>query len=533
MTETYVVTHDVGTTGNKSCVFRIGETLELVDSCLVEYPLYITPGGGVEQKADEWWAAICSATKTIMARSGIRPAQVSAMTFCAQLQGSVFVDESGRPVRDPMNYMDGRSTEQIARYLYNGLVRIDGKWNALTALNWLRITGGLAATAKDPLWKYHWVKENEPGLFGRAVKWLDVKDYLVLRCTGTYGMTHDSAHLTFLYDTRPGRQGWHRGLCRKFDVDMALLPPVVNSTDIVGGLLPGPAAEMGLAEGIPVFGGGGDTTLTAIGAGCLERYDTHIYVGTSGWVCSNVDRRMVDIGNFLASILGAIPGLYNYTGEQETSGACLKWVRDHMALDEIGMYLEAQHVVEKTKEYDSLFEFLNSVISRTPEGAGNVLFTPWLHGNRSPREDPNARGMFFNLGLDTGKRQMIRAVLEGMAFHKRWILEAMERKIPRRESLRFVGGGARSEVGCQIMADITGRAIETVADPQNAGTVGATVVCAVGLGLFKTFGEAKRLIPAVKTYWPRKEFRGLYDKNFEVFKKLYDANKKLFATLNG
>ncbi len=314
---------------------------------------------------------------------------------------------------------------------------------------------------------------------------------------------------------------------------MALLPPVVNSTDIVGGLLPGPAAEMGLAEGIPVFGGGGDTTLTAIGAGCLERYDTHIYVGTSGWVCSNVDRRMVDIGNFLASILGAIPGLYNYTGEQETSGACLKWVRDHMALDEIGMYLEAQHVVEKTKEYDSLFEFLNSVISRTPEGAGNVLFTPWLHGNRSPREDPNARGMFFNLGLDTGKRQMIRAVLEGMAFHKRWILEAMERKIPRRESLRFVGGGARSEVGCQIMADITGRAIETVADPQNAGTVGATVVCAVGLGLFKTFGEAKRLIPAVKTYWPRKEFRGLYDKNFEVFKKLYDANKKLFATLNG
>ena len=400
-------------------------------------------------------------------------------------------------------------------------------------MNWLRITGGLAATAKDPLWKYHWVKDNEPELFGRAVKWLDVKDYLVLRCTGNYGMTHDSAHLTFLYDTRPGRQGWHRGLCRKFNVDMALLPPVVNSTDVVGHLLPGPAAELGLVEGIPVFGGGGDTTLTAIGAGCLERYDTHIYVGTSGWICSNVDRRLVDIGNFLASILGAIPGFYNYTGEQETSGACLKWVRDHLALDEIGMYLEAQHIVEKTKEYDSLFDFLNSVISRTPAGAGNVIFTPWLHGNRSPREDPYARGMFFNLGLDTGKRQMIRAVLEGMAFHKRWILEAMERKIPRRESLRFVGGGAKSEVGCQIMADITGRAIETVADTQNAGTVGATVVCAVGLGLFKTFGEAKRLIPSVRTYEPRKEHRGLYDRNFEVFKKLYDNNKKLFAALNG
>ena len=117
MTETYVVTHDVGTTGNKSCVFRIGETIELIDSCLVEYPLYITPGGGVEQKADEWWAAICTATKTVMARSGIRPGQIGAMTFCAQMQGSVFVDESGRALRNPMNYMDGRSTEQIARYL--------------------------------------------------------------------------------------------------------------------------------------------------------------------------------------------------------------------------------------------------------------------------------------------------------------------------------------------------------------------------------------------------------------------------------
>ncbi len=203
-----------------------------------------------------------------------------------------------------------------------------------------------------------------------------------------------------------------------------------------------------------------------------------------------------------------------------------------MALDEIGMYLNAKHVVDKTQEYDSLFDFLNEVISQTPPGSGNVIFTPWLHGNRSPREDPYARGMFFNLSLTTGKRQMIRSVLEGMAFHKRWILEALEKKIPRRENIRFVGGGAKSEVGCQIMADITGRSIETVANTQNVGTIGATVVCAVGLGLYKNFQEAKKLIPAVKTYEPRKEYRGMYDAHFEVFKKLYDRNKKLFANLN-
>jgi xylulokinase len=532
MLETYVVTHDVGTTGNKSCMYRISDIIELVDSHLVEYPLYTTPDGGVEQKADEWWAAICSATKTIMARSRIEPRQVKAMTFCAQMQCTVLVDEAGRVLRNPMNYMDGRSTAQIARYLDKGLFKIGGKWNAMTALKSLRITGGLAATPKDPLWKYHWVRDNEPEIFKRVFKWLDVKDYLIYRCTGAYSMSKDSAHLTFLYDTRPGKLGWHAGLCRNFDVNMDHLPPVVDSTDIVGHLLPGPAAEMGLPEGTPVFAGGGDVTLTGIGAGCLELHDTHIYVGTSGWVCTNEYKRMVDITNFCASLLGAIPGIYNYAGEQETSGACLKWVRDHLALDEIGMYLDARHIVDKTQAYESLFDFLSQVISQTPPGAGNVLFAPWLHGNRAPREDPYARGMFFNLSLDTGKRQMIRAVFEGIAFHKRWLLEALERKIPRRESVRFVGGGAKSEEGCRIMADITGRAIETVADPQNVGTVGATVVCAVGMGIFSSFSEAKKLIPAKRIYEPRKEHRGMYERNFEVFKKLYDNNKKLFSILN-
>lgn len=532
MRETYVITHDVGTTGNKSCIYRISERIDLVDSCLVEYPLYYTADGGVEQKADEWWSAICTATKTIIERSGIAPKQIKAMSFASQAQGSVFVDEEGRALRNPMSYMDGRSVDQISRYLNNGIIKINGKWNAITALNWLRIAGGMAATSKDPLWKYHWVKDNEPEVFKLVYKWLDVKDYLILRSTGKYGMTKDSAHLTFLYDTRPGKLGWHNGLCKKFHVNMEHLPTVIDSTDVVGHLLQGSAAEMGLIEGIPVFGGGGDTTLTHIGAGCLDLYDTHIYVGTSGWVTSNVDKRMVDITNFMASILGAIPGFYSYTGEQETSGACLKWVRDHLALDEIGIYLDATHIVDKTQEYASLFEYLDEVVRQTPPGSGNVIFTPWLHGNRSPREDPYARGIFFNLSLDTGKRQMIRAVIEGMAFHIRWLLEAMENKIPRRETVRFVGGGAKSAVSCQIMADITGRVIETVVDTQNVGTIGATVVCAVGMGLLKTFSEAKQLIQLDKIYYPQKQHHRIYDRNFKVFKSLYASNKKLFSTLN-
>jgi xylulokinase len=528
---TYVLAHDVGTTGNKSCIYKITDRIELVDSFLVEYPIYTVGNCGVEQKADEWWGAVCSATKTLIKRTKIKPAQIKGMAFCAQMQGSIFVDENGRALRNPMSYMDGRATEQIARYLYKGLLKID-KWNAYLALKSIYYTGGLAATAKDPLWKYHWVKDNEPEIFKRAHKWLDVKDYLILRCTGKYGMTHDSANVTFVYDTRPEKLGWHKGLCKNFDINMDLLPPVVNSTDIVGYITAGAAMEMGLVEGIPVFGGGGDVPLTTIGSGCMDLNDTHIYVGTSGWVVANVDKRMIDIPNFIASILGAIPGRYNYVAEQETSGACLNWVRDHLALDEIGMYLNAKHIVEKTDEFNSLFDYLSKVIGETPPGSGNVIFTPWLNGNRAPREDPYSRGMFFNLSLNTGKRQMIRSVVEGIVFHKRWMLEAVEKKIPYRESVRFVGGGAKGEATCQIMADITGRHIETIENTQNCGSIGAAVVCAVGLGIMKTFEEAKKLIPVVKVYSPRREYASMYNANFEVFKQLYDKNVKLFHALN-
>ncbi|MCL4557043.1 MAG: FGGY-family carbohydrate kinase [Deltaproteobacteria bacterium] len=527
----FILAYDLGTTGSKSCLYRISDTIELIDSYLVEYPLYTTGDGGAEQKADDWWNAVCGSTREIITRTSIRPSQIEGIAFSSQMQGSVVVDKQGKALRNPMIYMDQRSTAQIAKYLYHGFPRIDD-WNVWIALRSLFITGGLAATPKDPLWKYHWVKDNEPEIFARIYKWLDVKDYLTLRCTGRYGMTYDSAHLTWVFDSRPGRLRWSKGLCRTFDVDMDHLPPVIRSTDIIGGLTGQAAGEMGLVPDIPVFGGGGDTFSTAVGSGALDLYDTHIYIGTSGWVAANIDRRTVDIGNFVASILGAIPGEYVYTAEQETSGICLQWVRDHLALDEIGMYLDAKHIADKNTEYESLYEFLNEIVEQTPPGAGGIIFTPWLHGNRSPREDPYARGMFFNLGLNTGKRQMIRAVLEGVAFHKRWMLEAIEKKIPYQKSIRFVGGGAKSDVWCGIMADITGRNIEVPKNPQNAGTNGAAIVCAVGLGLIGSFKEAKPLVPVDKVYAPRSEYKKMYDKSFAVFKELYAKNKKLFRKMN-
>jgi len=526
----YILVHDVGTTGNKACLYCIGKTLTLAASHIVEYPVYILPNGGAEQKVDEWWDAIKESTQYVLEEAEIDTANILGMAFCAQMLAYIPVDKNGEALRNPMNYLDGRSAEQIQRNLYTGLLRINNM-NLFKLLRFVQITGGGAASAKDSLWKYTWVKENEPEVHKATHKWLDVKDYLVSRCTGKFTMGFDSANVTFLYDTRPGKLGWSELLCRTYDVNMDHLPEIVEATAQVGSLQPGPAADLGLPEGIPVFGGGGDLSMISIGSGGFEIYDTHFYVGTSGWVVANIDRRMTDIGSLIAGVIGAMPGHYNYIAEQETSGTCLQWVRDHLARDEIGVYLGGKAIEDVEETEIELYDLLNNSVSETAPGSKGVIFTPWLHGNRSPFEDPYVRGMFFNISLETGKRHLVRAVLEGDAYHKRWMLEAMEKKIPRQETLRFVGGGAQSDEWAQILADVTNRKIEVIADPQNVGALGAAITAAIGLGL-ADFRNAKSMIQVEKDVSPLAANRNVYEVQFVVFKQLYHQNKKLYKALN-
>jgi xylulokinase len=526
----YILVHDLGTTGNKACLYRAGENLELEASHVVEYPVYILQDGGAEQKVDEWWCAITQSTHQVLKEAGIAPKDVQGMAFCAQMIAYIPVDKNGRALRNPMNYLDGRATDQIERHLHTGLLRIDNM-NLFKLLQFIQITGGGAASAKDSLWKYLWVRDHEPEVYAATHKWLDVKDYLTTRCTGEFAMGYDSANITFVYDTRPGKLGWSEVLCRKYNVDIDHLPRVIGATDIVGTLLPGPASELGLPAGIPVFGGGGDLTMISLGSGGFEINDTHIYIGTSGWVVANIDKRMTDVGSLIAGVIGAMPGRYNYIAEQETSGSCLQWVRDHLAKDEIGIYLEEQATENIEETERSLYELLNQAVAETRPGSGGVIFTPWLHGNRSPFEDPYVRGMFFNISLETGKRHLVRSVLEGDAYHKRWMLEAMEKKVPRQETLRFVGGGAQSDQWSQILADVTQRKIEVIANPQNVGALGAAITVAIGLGL-TDFGRAKAMIKVEKHFDPLPENEIVYDQQFEIFKQLYHQNHKLYKKLN-
>ena len=528
----YVMTFDIGTTGVKTCVFGISDAIKLLGAASAGYGLYVFPDGGAEQDTEEWWSAMCETSKKALAASGVQPEQIEGVSFCSQMQGLVLVDRDGCAVRRPMSYMDQRAREELKKGIAHG-AQIAGA-NIPILLKSLIITGAVAASVKDPVWKYNWVRNHEPALFKKVYKWLDVKEYLICRMTGEFVMTKDSAFGTLLYDLRKGHETWSESLCRTLGVDPAHMPRLIRSTDVVGPLREAQAAELGLPAGVPVYGGGGDASLIGVGAGAVDLGDTHVYSGTSGWVSTVVDRSIVDTSAMIAAIIGADEGKFNYFAELETAGKCLEWVKDHLALDEINIYLKKENVADSYEsKYTSLYDYLSDVINEVPAGSGGVIFTPWLHGNRCPFEDPNARGMFFNISLDTGKRELLRAVIEGVCFHLRWFLEAESKKVPASETVRFVGGGALSYVTCQVLADVLGRRVETVAQPQNVGAVGAAVTIAVGSGMIADFSGAKRLIPADRTYEPNPANKTVYDRQFAVFRELYRSNKKNFSALNG
>lgn len=509
-----VITYDVGTTGFKTAMFEISseEGIRLVADAVGHYKLTILPNGGTEQDPEDWWRAMCSGTHEVLEKSGVHASEIKGISFCSQVGTLVMVDEHGNALRPAMNIMDTRATAQFDRVMGSG-VKVEGL-NAKRLLTFLRITGLASTSAKDSVWRYLWVKENEPEIFSRTHKWIDTKEYLILRATGKLMASRDDAYMTFLYDYK--KKEWSRDLCRMTGVNMKHLPEVCDSTAIVGELQEGPAAELGLLPGTAVVSGGTDISLCQVGAGAVHTGDVSICGGTSGWVCTTVDKMTVDVASGIGSVVCADPATLLYTADCETAGKCLEWAKERL----------------QGTPFDSYREMFDAV-ERAPAGSHDVVFSPWMHRNRCPFEDPLSRGVFFNVDVNCHSSDLIRAVVEGVAMHMRWLLETSERNVKTNPALRFVGGIARTPVVGQIMADVTKRVIEVPDAPEQCGTAGAAAVLAVAFGMLNSIQDVRDIINVKYRYEPDEANGKVYDRIFPVFKSLYKANKRSFQVLNG
>lgn len=521
-----IISYDIGTTGVKTCLFEATDRINLIASAFDGYDIKISHDGSAEQDPDQWWSAIINSTREIISED----TKVDAISFCSQMQSLVLVDKDGRHLRPSMSYMDQRAGEIKKKVLERGL-KVSGI-NVTKLLKSLYHTGAVSGSVKDPVWKYLWVKENEPEIFAKVHKWLDVKEAIIARMTKEFIMSEDSAFATLIYDMRSKEKVFSKSIMKMLGVDPKHMPKIISSEDIAGYLTKESADELGLKEGIPVYAGGGDASLIGVGAGAIMPGDTHVYMGTSGWVSTVTTKTLIDTNAMVASVVGAFEGKYNYFAELETAGKCLEWVKDHMVVDEINAYIEKKSITETEALYTSLYEYLSDVMLRAQPGSDGVIFTPWLHGNRCPFEDSNSRGMFFNISLDTGKTEMLRAVIEGVCYHLRWFFEVQDKKLKTSEVVRFVGGGAHSRTTSQILADITGKTIVTVKDPQNVGAVGAAIIAYKGANPHISWEDLIDKIEINQTFTPNPENKAVYDKSYAVFKELYKSNKDNFAKMN-
>jgi len=504
----YILAHDIGTEANKATLFDIQGEIVGLDSEVygVNYPQPCW----AEQDPEVWWKAIVKSTRRLIGKTGVSPTEVIALIFDAMTVSALPVDREGKALRPAIIWLDTRAGKQAGWCLEN-----------LDLLKLLDMGMIPPASEKDVIPKLRWIKEKEPRVFERTYKFMDVKDYIVYKCTGEFCTDRSCALLTGLFSCRTNR--WEKELIKTVGLSEDMLSPVVKSTDVVGNLTAAAAEELGLSTGTKVVSGCGDFAAVAVGSGAVREGQAHLYIGSSGWIAAHVTEPEFDVILGIGSICSAMPDKLLLIGQMENAGACLKWFRDTLGGEE---------KAEALRKHMGAYQVLDELARGVEPGAGKLIFLPWMLGERCPVINPSLRGAFINLGFNHGKGHLVRAILEGVAYNTRWVLEGIEGLGFKVESLNAAGGGALSGVWLQIYADVLGKRIRQVQFPQEAGSRGAALTALVGLGIYKDFDSVAELVPLGREFEPEEKHRAIYEELYGCFKQLCEQLAPIYGRLN-
>lgn len=520
--EPVILAVDLGTSSMKVALVTVQGTVLGWETEPIQ--LFLTADGGVEQSPDEWWAAFLATTRRLLQRGLVSPMQVRAICCSTQGEGTVPVDCSGNALMNCVLWMDMRGAPDLKKQ-FQGLVNINGL-GLFNVLRWISLTGGMPSpTGKDPAAHMLFIRDRFPGVYERTYKFLNVLDFLNMRLTGRFAATVDSILTSWVTDNRnPNHIRYHPGLVQGCGVEGDRLPEIVPCTAVLGTLKKDVASQLNLPDGVQVVAGAIDNTAAAIGAGAVEDYLPHLYIGTSSWMAAHVPFKKTDIFSSLASVPCAVPGRYLLTALQATAGGNLTYLRDKIIYNKDELLQEAN--------VPDIFKVLDQIAARVPAGSNGVIYTPWIWGERAPVEDKALRAGLFNMSLHNTREDIIRAFLEGVAFNTRWLLEPVEKFLARKvPGIHIVGGGAQSDIWCQIFADVLDVEIKQVSDPVYANARGAAWIGAVGLREI-TFQDAARMVQIKHTYRPNPRNVQMYHQRFEIFTQIYRQMKDIYHRLN-
>lgn len=482
---------DLGTSSVKLLLMDESGTIKNIVS--KDYPLSFPKNGWSEQNPQHWFDQSIKGIKELV--EPFDKSQVAGISFGGQMHGLVVLDKNDDIIRPAILWNDGRTGEET-EYLNNAI----GKKRLSNYTANIAFAGFTAP-------KILWMKNNEPENFAKIEKIMLPKDYLAYKLSNTFCTDVSDASGMLLFDVK--NKCWSAEMMEICGVKESQLPKIYESYEVVGNLAKEVAEELGLSENVKIIAGAGDNAAAAIGTATVGDGMCNISLGTSGTVFIASEKFGVDDNNALHSFAHA-DGNYHLMGCMLSAASCNKW------------WIEE---ILQTKDYNNELNNIKEL------GKNKVFFLPYLMGERSPHNDPNARGCFIGMSMDTTRQEMSQAVLEGVAFALRDSFEVAKSLGIEINSTKICGGGAKSKIWVEIIANVLNINVEKI-DVEEGPALGAAMLAAVGCNEFESVKDATdKIVKVVNTVKPDSELVSLYDSAYKKFKEIYPTVKNLYKEL--
>ena len=521
MSTPHVVAIDLGTSGPKVVVVTpdghaVGTALARVD------PIRL-PDGGIEQDPEQVWRAVIDATTRALAAAEIAPDHVVAVICTGQYSSIVPVDRDGRPTANMILWQDHRGSPRRLRDLPGVPKMID---SPVKLAKWLRVHGLPPVADGLSLNHMRFLRYGRPDVYERTAHLLEPVDFLTMRLTGRATANQATAFMSLMVDNRTlDARDYSAELVAMSRIDHRKLPELVPMDAVVGTLLPAVAAELGLLPATKVLTGLNDTQAGGIGCGAFTGDHAGLSLGSTGVMITHVDRKHTDARHAILSMPSPVPDTYFVMAENGMAGATLDWLLANVVYPDDPFH-------DVIVDHDERFRRLEAAAAGSPPGSHRLLFLPWIGGAMAPSASGAMRGGFLNITPTTTRSDMARAVLEGVALNLRWLRDPVQRFAGRTfDHYRLYGGGARSALWCQIMADVMGRPVHQLHDSAHTVGVGAALLAFERLGMIG-FDDIATAVRTRRVFEPDPSTADTYDLLAEQLVKAFGRTRPIFRALD-
>ncbi len=506
----YIIAYDLGTGGTKASLFDRGG--KIVDSTFIGCETYYSDCGYREQKPEDWWKSVVESTRQLLETTKVNNQDIKALAVSGHSLGIVPVSKKGGLLKELVPIWSDSRGSEYARKVFE----------TISEKEWYERTGNGFPAGLYSVFKIMHLKEACPEIYEKTDSFIGTKDYVNYKLTGRLCTDHSYASGCGAYDLK--KRAYIKSYIAACNLDMEKMPEILESTDLVGTIEKQVADELGLSSSTQVMCGGVDNSCMALGAACIQNGDSYTSLGTSAWIAISSDEPIINYQFKPYVFAHCVPNNYVSATAIFSAGNSHKWVKSVLC----------ENLEERAKEAGvSVYDVMNELCDESKVGSNGLIFNPSLAGGSSLDASEDIKGCFTGLELKHTQGDLIRATMEGISLNLRLALDALESQVKLSDEMLIVGGGAKSKVWSQIFADTYEKTIILSSIGQNAGSLGAAAIAAVGCGMWENFDKLKEIFVIDAKIPPKEENVAVYDKIRPIFQKIAVYQSEIGGMIQG